>query len=286
MRRFFRVWLAYPWRPVVFVALVGATCLSALYTQNQRVSMKYRRSEQQQIMAPAEVHALPPNDVLPWFSLGSPHFLSDMLFIRAYMYFLGHLFSDRIYGWFDRYVDAITHLDPLNDAVYLWAARMTKFGQHINNDVVLKSNAYALEGLEHFPDDWRFYLELGFNLYFEYQASDPVEGERIKDEAIRYFAIAASLPDAEIDPNFITELYLRQNAADLAVLYAYQLYFEASERERVSLRGRIALVEQGAVDELDRLEGQWKDNFPYVPLRLAPQLGDPIARGNGQGGGS
>jgi hypothetical protein len=282
--RFFRVWLAFPARRIGLVILLGLLGLSALWTQIERVQLKYRRAEAVRTMAPMEVHMLPPNEVLPWFSIGNRHFSADLLFVRAYMYFLEHLFSDRIYGWFDRYVDAITYLDPLNETVYLWAARMVKLGQVIDNAALLRANSYAMKGLKHFPDDWRLYLELGFNLYFEMETDDTVEKKRLQEEGTRYFSIAASLPGAEIDPNFITELHMRQNAYDLALLYAYQLYFDASERERESLRGRISLVEQRAVDRLVTLEEQWKGYFPYVPLRLTPLLGEPIVhRSSGDG---
>ena len=279
MPRFFRVWLAFPARRIGLVVLVGLLGISALWTQIERVELKYQRAAAQRTMAPMEVHMLPPNEVLPWFSLGNRHFSADLLFVRTYMYFLEHLFSDRIYGWFDRYVDAITYLDPLNETIYLWSARMVKLGQVIDDEALPQANDYAKKGLKYFPDDWRLYLELGFNLYFEAYPADPVERRRVREEATRYFSIAASLPGAQIDPNFITELHMRQNAYDLALLYAYQLYFDASERERKSLRGRISLVEQRAVERLETLEEQWKGFFPYVPLRLTPLLGDPIARG-------
>ena len=273
---FFRVWFSRPSRRILFLILVGSILLGALAGQDNRVKLKYRRAEMKITMAPAEVEFVPPNDTLDYLALGMPHFLADQLFIRANMYFLRHLFTDRVYGWFDRYIEAICHLDPLNPSVYLFASRMVKFGQIIDNQTILKSNEYASKGIERFPDEWRFYMEIGFNLYFEYKPVDDVDSEQKRSEATRFFSTAATLPGSQIDPNFIAELYLRANSVESALALAYELYFDASETERESLRGRVALIEKEAAEELGKIEKRWKDNFSYVPPRLAPLLGDPI----------
>ena len=257
---------------------MSSLLLGALATQDHRVKLKYRRAELKTTMAPAEVEYVPPNETLDLLMLGMPHFTSDQIFIRANMYFLRHLFTDRVYGWFDRYVDAISHLDPLNPSVYLFASRMVKLGQIIDNGTIEKSNEYASSGIERFPDDWRFYMEIGFNLYFEYTPKDKVDGEQKRSQATRFFATAASLPGSRIDPNFIAELYLRENSLELALVHAYGLYFDASEKERESLRGRISLIEKEAAENLEKMEQRWKQHFHYVQPRLTPLLGEQIMK--------
>jgi hypothetical protein len=229
-------------------------------------------------MEPAEVEFVPPNEALDFLMLGMPHFMADQIFIRLNMYFLRHLFTDRIYGWFDRYVEAISYLDPLNASVYLFASRMVKLGQIINNDTIKRSNEYASRGVERFPDDWRFYMEIGFNLYFEYTPTDEIDKEQKHREAARFFSTAASLPGSRVDPNFIAELYMRENSLELALIHAYGLYFDASEKERESLRGRIFLIEKEAAENLDKMERRWKKHFHYVQPRLAPLLGEQIMK--------
>ena len=278
LRRFFRVWLARPTRRIAFLVLFSGLVLGGLATQDHRVKLKYRRAELKTTMAPAEVEYIPPNETLDLLMLGMPHFSSDQIFVRANMYFLRHLFTDRVYGWFDRYVEAISHLDPLNASVYLFASRMVKLGQIIDNKTIEKSNEYASRGIERFPDDWRFYMEIGFNLYFEYIPKDKVEEGQKKSEATRFFATAASLPGSRIDPNFIAELYLRENSLELALVHAYGLYFDASEKERESLRGRISLIEKEAAENLDKMEKRWKQHFHYVQPRLTPLLGEQIVQ--------
>lgn len=283
MRRFLRVWFSRPARRILFVSLVAIFALASFQTQDQRLAMKYREAEMKQRMGFEDVHALPPNEALDLFALGNRHFLADMLFIRTYVYFIDHLYSDRIFAWLERYLDAVIHLDPINPSPYLWGSRWAKMGQIIDNAAVEKANDYARRALERLPDDWRFYLEIGFNLYFEYDPVDEVDQQEKIAEAIRYFSIGASLPGAQIDPNFIAEIHLRQNSYDMALLYAYQLYFDSSERQRQALRGRISFIEQQAVQTLNRMEETWKESFPYVPLRFAPMLGDPIGRSSTEG---
>jgi len=155
---------------------------------------------------------------------------------------------------------------------------MVKLGQIIDNGTIEKSNEYAKMGIERFPDDWRFYMEIGFNLYFEYTPTDKVDEGQKRSEATRFFATAASLPGSRIDPNFIAELYLRENSLELALVHAYGLYFDASEKERESLRGRISLIEKEAAENLEKMEQRWKQHFHYVQPRLTPLLGEQIMK--------
>ena len=346
MRRFFRIWFAFPGRRVLFVALLAVVLLGAVQTQNARLELQFQHFYNKKTMAVAEVNMIPrvgckplsashftpcpgttsfffdgkrcvqtqgcadPSlqdfifedraqcektcwlddswdnclhrpTVLDFFSLGHTQFLADLIYIRAMMFFVDHLFTDRIFGeQFDQYMHAIMALDPMNDSVYLWAARRVKLGQIIDQEVIDNANYYARRGLKCIANDWRYYMEIGFNLYpgFEYMPTDPVAVERNRDEALQNLRMASSFPGARIDPNLIFELHLRANQAELAMHYAYELYFDASEREQESLRGRISLLEKNAPKNLNRLKKVWKDHFHYVPQRMVPFLGDPITR--------
>ena len=114
----------------------------------------------------AETLYLPPIPVLKLISLGHPWALSDLVFVRAHSYVLGHFFSDRVFRWLDAYCDAMVGLDPDNPKIYLWAAQVQKFGQKVDDDVIRRANRFLSTGIERFPRDWRLHEELGFNLYF------------------------------------------------------------------------------------------------------------------------
>jgi hypothetical protein len=229
--------------------------------------------------------------VLDFFALGHPQFLSDLLFIKAQMYFVQHLFTDRLLGSvFDEYVSAIIALDPLNREIYKWAAERVKYGQIINRDVIHKANHYARLGLRHFPDDPDLYLEIGFNLHpdlGQYQPEDKHEYEQNRKEGLDYLILAVSLPGACLDPNTIVELVNRSKNVELARQLAAELYFGECvlDTQRASLRGRLMNLNMPMAERLHRLEKQWKEHFPYVPFRLLSLLGKPIWSNKDQGEG-
>jgi hypothetical protein len=225
----------------------------------------------------AETLYLPSDIILKVISLGRQKFLSDLIFVRAQSYFLSHFFSDKNFQWLDDYVKAIIALDPENPRIYLWASQVVKFSSFIDNSIIKKSNDYALMGIKIFPGEWKFYLEIGFNLYFEWTAKDGEEKSLVRDRALHYFSMAADLPGSQLDPNFIAELYLRKNETRLALLYMYEKYYEASEHEKVELLKRIELIEKGASKELKKEEEAWKKNFPYISIHLFAHTGEKIA---------
>ena len=220
--------------------------------------------------------------ILDFFALGHPQFLSDLLFIKAQMFFVHHLFTDRMLGTaFDEYVSAIIALDPLNREIYKWASERVKYGQIIDRDVIHKANHYARLGLRHFPDDPNLYLEIGFNLHpdlGQYVPEDKLEYEHNRKEGLDHLILAVSLPGACLDPNTIVELVNRSKDVELARRLAAELYFGecVQDAQRASLRGRLMNLNMSMAERLARLENQWKQHFPYVPFRLLSLLGAPI----------
>lgn len=266
-------WLTTAGRRLTLVVTLSVLVLGAVWTQYYRVETKLSRFRTGALEAP-EVFYVPPKPVLRLMSLGHESFLADVMFIQVYAYFLRHLFSDRIFGWLDTYVDAIIYLDPDNPRIYRWASQMVKYGQLITNDSIEKSNEYEKMGLSLFPNDWRFYMDIGFNLYFEYQYRDEDEKRRLRDEALEYFTMAASLPNSQLDPNFVTELYTRKNDTRMALFQAYRAYIEASPMERKYLLRRIAQLEsQEAAEALAQDERQWRERYPFLPFGVYQLIG-------------
>ena len=93
--------------------------------------------------------------------------MADLVYMRAFAYFINHLFMDRRYAWLDTYVHTVMALDPTMPTLYRWASQNVKLGQYIGKKEVEKSNYYAELGLEVFPNDWRLYLDIGFNYFYE-----------------------------------------------------------------------------------------------------------------------
>ncbi|MGM0577267.1 MAG: hypothetical protein ACQEXJ_16190 [Myxococcota bacterium] len=271
-------WRQTPRRRVMAVLLVALLVLAALGTRITRLDLRHAEADIHRMEA-AETSYLPPPLALKILSLGHGSFASDLVFVRANMYFVSHLFGDRIFEWLDPYVETMLALDPNNPRIYEWASQSVKFGQMISNEALEKSNSYARRGIEQFPDHWRFYFDIGFNYFHEWKPESPEEKERMRAKALPYFSIAATLPGSELDPNFVTSLYLRENDVEMALFHAYLRYWEAGEKERRALRRRITRYEsEAAAQRLANLEERWKAHYPYVPFGLFELLGPPRDR--------
>ena len=255
------------------VALVAMSTMAWVGTRSARLDLRYQEAMLDRAEA-AETSYIAPPAVLKVMGLGHQSFVADVLFLRANMYFVNHLFGDRIFTWLDLYLDAILALDPDNPTVYEWASQAVKFGQLITNESLERSNDYARRGIERFPDHWRFYFDIGFNYQIEWQPADDEERQRMRDKALPYFSIAAMLPNSRMDPNFLTEMHLQRNDVEMALFHAYNRYWEANEREKEALRGRIGRYEShAAANGLEAIEARWKTSYSYMPMRLFELIG-------------
>lgn len=227
----------------------------------------------------AETLYVPPTILLKALSLGYRTALADLLFVRAHSYFLTHFFADRIFTWLDNYYEAIVGLDPDNPKVYLWAGQVVKYGQHIDDRTVRRANTFLEQGIERFPEDWRLHMDLGFNLYFEFKGANEAEKALARLRARDHFAIAAGLPGAPIDPNFVAELFERGHEEGLAIAYALQKYYEATDDQRKQLVRRIGTISQVLAEGIQGEERRWKSGFPFIPVALFSLVGDPLRSG-------
>lgn len=216
----------------------------------------------------AETLYLPPLAVLKVLSFGHRTALADLLFVRAHAYFLSHFFSDRIFAWLDQYYQAIVGLDPDNPKVYLWAGQVVKYGQHIDDATIRRANAFLEAGIERFPTDWRLHMDLGFNLYFEFRGADEAERSAARLKARDHFARAAGLPGSPVDPNFIAELFERGNEEGLALAYALERYYDATEEQRRQLLRRVSILSEVMAAQIRAEEDRYRQEFPFVPVAI------------------
>ena len=266
-------WSATTRRRLMVFTLIGLMTLCWVGTRTSRLDLRYQETIAARAEA-AETSYIAPPAVLKIMGLGYQGFVADLLFLRANMYFISHLFGDRIFPWLNLYVDTILALDPDNPTVYEWASQAVKFGQLINNESLEQSNSFAERGIERFPDHWRFYFDIGFNYQIEWQPKDDEERQAMRDKALPYFSIAAILPGSRMDPNFLTEMHLQRNDVEMALFHAYNRYWEANDREKEQLRQRIGRYEsQAAVTQLQAVEKRWQTSYPYVPMGLFEFLG-------------
>ncbi len=222
----------------------------------------------------AETLYLPPVLVLTILSAGNRSALADLLFVRAHSYFLSHFFSDRRFTWLGNYYDAITGLDPDNPRIYLWAAQAVKLGQMIDDETVGIANRFLEDGIARFPRDWQMHLDLGFNLYFEFRGKNDEEKSLARLRARDHFATAAGLPGSNIDPNFVAELFQRGHDDGLAVAYAMQKYYEATEDQRNQLLRRISTLSDTIAEGIRLEESRWRQHYSHIPVALFALIDD------------
>jgi hypothetical protein len=208
---------------------------------------------------------LPPKQVLRFLALGHQSFVSDMLFIRANGYFSSHLWLDRRFPWLDHYVAAIIGLDPDNPRVYVWASQVVKYGQLIDDDVIERSNRYSRLGAERFPDNWQFYHDIGANYLFEGRKTGEDDRKRRMELALPYIKIATSLPNSQLDPNFLANIMEGKNDHAAALSAMLFNYWRAPAEQQGAMRGRLVrLGHKAKAKGLDQLKKRWLRLFPYI----------------------
>ena len=245
----------------------------------------------------ADTLYLPPVIVLRALALGGEAAVADVLFVRAHSYILSHFFADRIFAWLDNYFEAITALDPDNPRVYLWAAQVSKYGQNVDDRSIARADAFLERGLARLPREARLHMELGFNLQFEYTGKDAADKDAARLKARDHFVTAAGLPGSDIDPNFVAELFRREQRDDIAIAYALQKYYEATDEQREQLLRRVSSLSDEMAAGIKAEETRWKTQMPFLSVsmfslvggRPAPGLGDAVlkavaARGPAAGG--
>lgn len=268
-----RLALATTTRRSVVLAAILALALGAFGTRYFALDLMYAKQNQAAIKI-TDGFYIPPVPVLRVISLGYSSFMADLLYIRAFAYFVDHLFGDRRYEWLDAYVDTVIELDPYVPTIYRWASQSVKLGQLITRDTIKKSNHYAELGLKYFPNDWRLYMDIGFNYYYEWHPENDEEKARTRALALDYFSVAASLPDSQLSPSFLTALFLDNDDKQLALFHAYSQYIDATDEQRDDILRRIRQIEsEEAVMALQRREEEWKTTFPFVPRPFFELLG-------------
>lgn len=273
--RVLKWWAQGTRRRLMFVTCLSLIVGAAVLTRVSGLDLRYEAAYSKAGKA-VDSSYIPPHGVLKVMSLGHQEFGADMLFLQAHQYFTDKLGKDRIYHWFDNYADAILALDPDHRAAYIWAIQNVKFGQAITPEVLEKSNSYARRALERFPDDWRFYWEIGFNYFLEWPSRDPAVREEMRQRGMEYLTLAAALPDSQLDPNMLANFYLNRADVDRALFHAYLNYWDATPFQREQLRRRIGRYgSSGEAERLAALEESWKETYPFMPPTLFELVGTP-----------
>jgi len=282
---------------------LASVVFGALGTVYARQDLRWSRAD----MLTAEVDDTVYLPSRAWLRAGSGGYLSfasDLVFMRTHAYVLRHLYSDQIFRWLERYVNAAIDLDPNNPEIYYWAARVVRYGQIVDEPTILRSNAFAEAGIERFPDDARLYEHLGFNKYFELRQiynerelqltakldaeTDP--GKRTKllerltkmrvtryefeSSALQDYTVAAMLPGSRVDKLFLLNLYVTQDERAAAAEMVKAVYADAPAAMREQFEVRLRqLDESKLVEQLKASQEAREEHMPYVSADLFRMLG-------------
>jgi len=97
-------------------------------------------------------------DLLRLLAPADPHFIAEVLWIRAMYYFGAHALTDRQYPYLFHLLDLITDLSPLWDHPYFFGAVVLPFEAHAAED-----GLYLIEkGLVYHPNNWQLWFFKGF----------------------------------------------------------------------------------------------------------------------------
>ena len=124
-------------------------------------------------------------DILKLLAPADPHFLSNVLWIRAMYYFGTHALTDRQYPYLFHLLDLITDLSPLWDHPYFFGAVVMPFEADAAED-----GLYLIEkGLVYHSNNWQLWFFKGFCLWKAF-------GDRIS--AAQALHRASLLPEAPV----------------------------------------------------------------------------------------
>jgi len=150
--------------PVVFLLFA-----SAIWLQADLFSRKYERFVPSEDCPWCEDKSLREDaafipvraDFLRLLAPADPHFLADLLWLRATYYFGQHALTDRQYPYLFHLLDLITDLSPFWDYPYFFGAVILPFEADAAED-----GLYLIEkGLVYHPDNWQLWFFKGFCLW-------------------------------------------------------------------------------------------------------------------------
>ena len=290
-------------RSIYVGVLLASILFGSLGTVYARQEVRWARIDMLNTEVDDTVY-LPSRTWLRAASLGYLPFASDLVFMSTHAYVIRHLYSDQIFRWLERYVDAAIDLDPDNPEIYYWASRVVRYGQIVDEPIILRSNAFAESAISRFPDDARFYEHLGFNKYFELrqiytererQLAAQLELEENPEErdvllerltktrlrryefegsALQDYTVAAMLPSSRVDKLFLLNLYVKQDERAAAAEMVKAVYADAPASVREQFELRLKEIDQSELaSQLSARQKQRESHMPYVPEDLYQMLG-------------
>jgi len=187
---------------------------------------------------------LPPAKAIRWASVGHTELMADLIAARTNVYFGEQLSSKSAQKWLSFYLNTVVDLDPNFEPIYMRGAAMIFYnGQQPTLERIEAANRLLERGIQHFPDKWDLWFQLGFNKAFEMPGIAPKDPrieqwKREGTEALRRSTYFDGIP--AYLPNLVAKMLTEQGERELAIQHLERTYAVASDpRTRQSIRNKI-----------------------------------------------
>ena len=203
-----------------------------------------------------------PSPILKVMSLEFKGLTSDVMFLRAIVFFGGILERGNIqgaqkweWGWLHDTLNASTDLDPYFFDPYYFAQAQLTWGANMIREV----NVMLDKGIRHREWDWMLPFFVGFNHFYFLQEND---------KASEYLMTASKRPGASsLLASLATRLAYKGRRTENAIVFIEQmLKEEKNESVRKEFEARLEALK--GILLLERAVGAYKERFGIAPFSL------------------
>lgn len=267
-------------RIIAVVATAGV--LAGVWSLRGRAMDQYLETQTYE-----DIYYLPPPQWLEVMSLGHRRALSDLIWLRALIYFGDEFANKGTVRHVFNYGESMLALDPDFRRVYSWvgmAGVYTPTGS--STEVMERAIDVLRRGAERFPNDGDLAWDTGATITYDllpYLPKDDPNRERLKAEGHEYMMAAARLgagPDWLVMTNATTLRKLGQTDRELRHLEEmYAMVRDPNVKAQIEVR--LAMLRDQAYAEAFRstneeFERRREEEFPYMPSTLYFFVADPI----------
>ena len=212
--------------------LIGIALITLLLAAASTAAVAMQRIETLEYTEDRAIVYLPPPEIAEVMSLGHRTLAADILWVQALQYSVSNWQHD--YRDLPRFVELAVDLDPDFEYAYWWGGTTSPHNTGGWRWVNLEASNRILEkGLERFPDNWRMWLQLGFNRGI---AGDDRKG------ATEAFARAARIPGSPPHLGPLAARYAASTGAfDAARMYARTVIASSDDENLTELMERRLL---------------------------------------------
>ena len=189
---------------------------------------------------------LPSGRVIKKLSLGYHGLLADIYWMRAVQYYGGkRMKNEPGFRLLEPLIDIATRLDPQLVHAYRFGSIFLSEREPIGADQPERAIALLKKGIEHNPDEWQLYRDVGFIYYwflndYEKAAESFLEGSKNPKSAVWMKTFAAQL--------------LAQGGSREAARFLWQEVYQTSENQRMKENAREHLQKLTAEEDIETLQ--------------------------------